>query len=143
MYIRISKILITVVSISLPVGGWFFDVVKLPPTHLFNPAWPPHARYHSACWLFAITLAAMGSLWLLWGNYTERNSRLAIWSAGFLPGFFYLSFLLALLIPGTTAWNDGETPFQLLPPQVIIAAGMLVVLIIAFSLTRKTQKMNS
>jgi len=108
--------------------------VKEPPTHLFNPDWPPHARYHSACWLIVITLAALGSLWLLWGKYRERDSRLSILSAAFLPGMFYVSFLPALLFPGTSPWNDGEAPFQLVAPQVIIAAAMVIVLIIALLL---------
>ena len=141
MNIRISKLLITIVSISLPAGGWFFDAIKQPPTHLFNPDWLPHARYHSACWLFSITIGAIGSLWLLWGSYKEQGSRLSLWMAAFLPGLFYASFLFALLIPGTTAWNDGEAPFQPIPPQVIIATIMVVVLIIALALSRTSQRL--
>ena len=139
MQTRIVKLLITLVSISLPVGGWFFDAIKEPPTHLYNPAWPPHARYHSACWLIVITLAALGSIWLLWGRYRERNSRLSILLAAFLPGMFYVSFLPALLFPGTSAWNDGEAPFQLVAPQVIIAAAMVMVLLIALLLYNYSQ----
>jgi len=52
---------------------------------------------------------------------------------------FYISFLPALLFPGTSVWNDGEAPFQLVAPQVIIAIAMLVVLVIALLLYSNAQ----
>ena len=125
----LAKILLTLACLPLSVGGWYFDAVRRPPTHLFNPNWPPHARYHDACWLFAISLAVLGAWWLLWGTHEARGSRLAVRGAAFLPGLFYAAFLLALVVPGVTPWNDGETPTQPVAPQVIMAVVALLGLV--------------
>lgn len=122
------KCLIAFASIMLTLGSWFFDAIRKPHTHLFNPEWLPHARYHSALWLFSITLSCLGSLWLLWGNYAQRDSPLAVWMAAFLPGLFYLSFFPSLLFRNTSAWDDGEKPFMPVAPQVIVSVVMLLVL---------------
>ena len=136
----LAKILLTLACLPLSVGGWYFDAVRQPPTHLFNPSWPPHARYHDACWLFAISVAVLGALWLLWGPHEARGARLAVRGAAFLPGLFYLSFLLALLVPGVTPWNDGETPTQPIAPQVIMAASSLLVLVAGLVLDERSRR---
>ncbi|TGE09834.1 hypothetical protein [Hymenobacter fodinae] len=122
------KLLIAFTGVALTVGGWFFDAIKKPYTHLFNPHWLPHARYHSALWLFAITLACGASLGLLWGHYPGQDTGLAIWMAAFLPGLFYLSFFPSLLFRNTSSWDDGETPFMPIAPQLVVATVMLLVL---------------
>ena len=142
MSLLIVKCLIAFTSVALMVGGWYFDAIKQPPTHLFNPHWLPHARYHSALWLFAISIATIGSLWLLWGNYAGRDSQLAIGMAAFLPALFYLSFFPALLFRNTSAWDDGETPFLFTAPQVLIAVVMLVLLLIAIGLDWHLRQVN-
>lgn len=128
MNLLLVKGLITVASVSLALGGWYFDAIKKPPTHLFNPHWLPHARYHSALWLFSISIASLGTLWLLWGSYPGRDSQLAIWMAAFLAGLFYLSFFPSLLFRQASAWDDGEAPFLFTAPQVLIALVMTLIL---------------
>ncbi|MFD1141013.1 hypothetical protein ACFQ4C_07830 [Larkinella insperata] len=131
MSLLLVKWLISFASVSLALGGWYFDAIRKPPTHLFNPHWLPHARYHSALWLFSISIASVGTLWLLWGQYPERDSQLAIWVAAFLSGLFYLSFFPSLLFRNASAWDDGEKPFLFTAPQVLIALIMTVILAIA------------
>lgn len=123
------KALIAFAGIALTLGGWYFDAIKKPYTHLFSPDWLPHARYHSALWLFAITVACLGSLGLLWGHYPGQDSQLAIWVAAFLPGLFYLSFFPSLLFRHASSWDDGEAPFMPIAPQVLVATVMLLVLV--------------
>ncbi|ADB39777.1 conserved hypothetical protein [Spirosoma linguale DSM 74] len=128
MSLAVVKALIAFASVSLSVGGWYFDAIKQPPTHLFNPDWLPHARYHSALWLFSVSLSSLGSLWLLWGSFEGRDSELAIRMAAFLPALFYLSFFPSLLFRNTSAWDDGEKPFLFTAPQVLISTLMLLLL---------------
>lgn len=137
MNLTIVKSLITVAGVALTLGGWFFDAVRKPYTHLFNPHWLPHARYHSALWLFAITFATGASLYLLWGNFAGRDSKLAVRMAAFLPGLFYLSFFPSLLFRTASAWDDGEAPFLFTAPQVLIAIIMVVVLAVALWLDNR------
>lgn len=35
-------------------------------THVFNPRWPPHARFHMATSLGMATILSPAALWLLW-----------------------------------------------------------------------------
>lgn len=130
----LAKLLLTLACLPLALGGWYFDAVRTPPTHLFNPAWPPHARYHDACWLLASSVATLGAWYLLWAPHEARNSRLAVRGAAFLPGLFYAAFLLALPVPGVTPWNDGKVPTQAVAPQIVLASAALLVLAAALLL---------
>ncbi|WP_420155310.1 hypothetical protein [Siphonobacter sp.] len=131
MSLALVKGLIAFSGIALTLGGWYFDAIKKPYTHLFSPHWLPHARFHSALWLFSITLANLGSLFLLYGNFAERDTQLAIYMAAFLPGLFYLSFFPSLLFRNASAWDDGEKPFLFTAPQVLVSMVMLLVLGVA------------
>lgn len=136
----LAKLLLTLATLPLAVGGWYFDAIRTPPTHLFNPAWTPHARYHDACWLFAISVATLGVWYVLWAPHEARNSRLAVRGAAFLLGLFYAAFLLALLVPGVTPWNDGEAHTQAVAPQVIMALVSLLVLAAALVLDARARR---
>jgi hypothetical protein len=47
---QISKLIVAFVAVYGGLGGILFDAV-IPGTarqHLWNPAWPPHAKFHNA-----------------------------------------------------------------------------------------------
>jgi len=101
-------------------------------THVFNPAWPPHARFHAA-FLSVFIWSVLGiAIWLLWRRTAEPEVGvrvaalvvLAIWTP-----FFYLS----LLVPGTSiAGGDppGTVPIKIgetvIEPQLIAAVFFLL-----------------
>jgi hypothetical protein len=79
---RSTKILLTiaaVVTFAVPA------IADLNATHMFNPLWPPHARLHGAALLLVNIASGAISLFLLWGSYAERGSRLAVSFAALLP----------------------------------------------------------
>ena len=70
-------------------------------THIFNPHWEPHARFHNAVGLFqAIGLTILG-LWLLWKKSSDFKTN--IFTAMMIPVLSWGSFFLAILIPGAGA----------------------------------------
>jgi Family of unknown function (DUF6640) len=57
----LGKILITLALAITAVGSLLADWNR---THVFNPEWPPHARFHEVAYLcLAVGASALG-LWL-------------------------------------------------------------------------------
>lgn len=68
-----GKVLISSVALLGPVGAFTADWNE---THVFNPKWPPHAKFHNGQTIAtAVELAAL-SLWQLWGP--SGGSRSAV-----------------------------------------------------------------
>jgi hypothetical protein len=97
------------------------SIMDLNSTHMTNPLWAPHARFHWSIQWYSITLLNSIALYLLWGSYKDAGSRLATIMAGLAPILFWGSFFPSLLMPGTSPWPDGVEPFTNIPPNVYIA----------------------
>lgn len=97
------------------------SIMDLNSTHMTNPLWPPHARFHFSIQWFSITALNSIALYLLFGRYEDAGSRLSIVMAGIAPILFWGTFFPSLLMPGTSPWPDGIEPFVSLPPNVFIA----------------------
>src|SRR5579862_4370670 len=70
-------------------------------THLFNPAWHPHARFHAAVMSFIVWGVAAIALWLLWRRSIEPG--LGIKVAALLALTLWTPFLYAdHLVPGSS-----------------------------------------
>jgi|SRR5829696_2406350 len=64
-----GRVLLTSVAALTTVGGFLADWNR---THLFNPAWPPHARFHDAVTIaLGGLLGACGLYFLLVGESGE------------------------------------------------------------------------
>jgi hypothetical protein len=102
-----SRALLATVASATAVGGFLADWNR---THLFNPNWPPHARFHDAQ---TITLGAMlGTAALVVLRRPGQES--AAVSAG-LTGAFWLSQGLSFAYPGT---GGLEAEFPELVPRI-------------------------
>ncbi|SNR29393.1 DUF6640 family protein [Blastococcus mobilis] len=60
---RTSRLVLTGAAVGTIVGTARAD---LNATHVFNPEWPPHARFHGAAGLGTVAGAQLLALWLLW-----------------------------------------------------------------------------
>jgi len=97
-----------VLTLSLAAGMIAFAVFQWNTTHVFNPKWHPHARFHAVqLGLFFITLSGIG-LWLLWGS--AINPPTAAWLAAAVPLVFWGGEFAALLVPGTDPSPDPANP---------------------------------
>jgi hypothetical protein len=84
------------------VSGFLADWNR---THLFNPAWPPHARFHDAMTIALGTGLGGVSIYLL-RNEADRR-EVALGAA--LPALFWGSMGAAFAFPGT-AGLEAEFP---------------------------------
>jgi uncharacterized protein DUF6640 len=101
-------------------------------THVFNPEWHPHARFHAVQLTGLATAASILGLWLLWRRSAEP--RVAATVAAILPLVFWAGEFYALLVPGTDPAFDLDNPNTVdLPIGVavygnLLFAGLMVVL---------------
>src|SRR5919112_3929662 len=91
---RSARTALRTIAVMTAVGGFAADWNR---THLFNPAWPPHARFHDAMTI-ALGLGLGGSaLYFLRDGADERD--VAIGAA--LPAAFWAAMGAAFTFPGT------------------------------------------
>ena len=60
---RISRVVLTGTAIGTILGTGYADLNR---THVFNPNWPPHARFHGAAGWGTVAGSQLLALWLLW-----------------------------------------------------------------------------
>jgi hypothetical protein len=129
-----------ILSFVLVVGAIVSTAVDWNTTHLFNPAWHPHARFHDALFLLFLDATTLVMLWLLWRRSSEPAvgiKAVALYSAALWTPFLYIE----ALIPGTSLLASADVPVlkvagMVLAPNLIIAVVMLVLTIAGYWLGR-------
>jgi hypothetical protein len=136
-----SKIILTVLCSATIIIPTIMDLNN---THMTNVQWKPHARLHWAIQYLSITIIQCIAIYLLWGNYADKNSVLVTWFTGLAPIFFWGMFIPALLFPGTDTWPDGVEPpkefpelFKRIHPNMILSLIITVAAITAIFLDLK------
>ncbi len=134
-----GKNLLTGVAVFTTVGGFLFDWNK---THLFNPYWPPHAKFHDAMTiLLGFTLGLTG-LYLLQKKKGDKTTNLQYGTL--LPTFFWAAQACSIAFPGAKGL-EAEFPEKV--PQfgpiklneVAVSALMLGLLGLGYSLVKKSR----
>jgi hypothetical protein len=92
MHSHLSYGLITLVAVLTSSLAYVFDWNE---THVYNPRWPPHAKFHNAQTLLLGPLLAAVSLWLLWFKH-------GVDSAVVTSSLYWIAQLGSLLLPGTS-----------------------------------------
>ena len=107
------------------------DAVDWNETHLFNPSWTPHAKFHDVAMLHLLTGVCLMALWLLWRRSLEPLVAAKV--AFLIPVIFWAAFFYATwLVPGTSlkAMPDEELPaiagFELYPNWIIAAVNVIL-----------------
>jgi hypothetical protein len=106
------------VAVATTVGGFAVDWNR---THLFNPSWPPHAKFHDAMTISLGALLGGTALWFLRGDAsndqpgdgrTERgdSTRADLALGALLPALFWTAQGSAFLYPGGAAGLQAEFP---------------------------------
>ncbi len=90
----LGRLLITFSLIATIVGPIRADCNR---THIFNPEWPPHARFHAIAGLCMTTGFSLIGLWLLWAGLS-CFPRFLVSAA--IPVISWGSFFLAAITPG-------------------------------------------
>ena len=104
---QISTWIIAFVAVYGGFGGFLFDAV-IPATarqHQWNPAWPPHAKFHNGQTMMFGALNMIIALIILFALRPLSLPLLLVAAA--VAETCFASMLLAPIFPGT-AWSDPE-----------------------------------
>ena len=96
--------LFALVLFMLPVGV-LTPILEVGPTHVFNPAWPGHARLHEVWQLLTNMLLAGFAVWLA---VSQKNYQLASFVGVMVNAAFLAAALLAPAYGGTMRHSDGS-----------------------------------
>jgi Family of unknown function (DUF6640) len=107
--VRLSRLILSGNAVGTIVGTARADLNR---THLFNPEWRPHARFHSAAGWGTVATSQLLALWLLWRPGGQGDhSDVAVKVAALLPALAWMPFFPALLTPGTAVEDEpGHLP---------------------------------
>ena len=103
---EIARYLIAFVAV-FNFGGLVADAI-VPATsrqHLFNPSWPPHAKFHNAQTMLMGLVSGTLSLAILFGTPSFTLPVLLL--AAVIAANYFMTMALAPLFP-KTAWMDPE-----------------------------------
>ena len=133
----IAKYLVAFVAL-FNFGGLVADAI-IPAgarQHLFNPLWPPHAKFHNGQTMLMGIFGGALSLAILFGSHPLTMPAFLVAAAVALNYFAAMAF--APLFPGT-AWSDPEFAAELprplgLAPQQLVSYALCLVVLIAIAL---------
>jgi hypothetical protein len=108
-------------------------------SHIFNPRWPSHARFHGVVALTMTSTLAGLNLWSLWSPSTDRRtSRLF---AAAVPVGYWAPFFLAPLVRGTGV-DDPPHPIPRVvgvPTSLLGAAATTLTAVAGWLLDRRSR----
>ena len=90
-----GRILLTLSGIANALGAFIADFNK---THVFNPKWPPHAKFHNGQTMSMGAGLGLLTLYYTWSSTTAPHETLT--TAAFLGSLYWLTGLSAILYPG-------------------------------------------
>ncbi len=134
-----SRILFLLSGLFLPIGSHLADYSR---THIFNPKWMPHAKFHTGQTLAFSLVLGLLTIWFAWRKSADlKTSVLA--TASFASAYWICQDL-AILYPGTRFFDpDIHAAFFLgIAAQVWIGAAALIIVAIACFLALRTEPMS-
>jgi hypothetical protein len=93
----VGKVLISLSAAGTMVGAYIADWNE---THIHNPTWPPHAKFHNAQTMSMGVGLGLAALYHLW---KPGRSRQSLDSAAVIASLYGLTQLSAVLYPGTAS----------------------------------------
>lgn len=129
-----ARILVTVCVL---IYALLVPVLEINNTHVFNPAWAPHARLHEVWQLATNTGLGVFCLWLAW---FRKEVRLPSLLAIFITGGFMLAYAIRTGYGGSMAHPDGtEKTLMGLNAGVVVFGLVILFSVIAVLLDRRSR----
>ena len=108
----IGLLLLTGLAVFVAISAIVFDFT---PTHLYNPTWPEHARFHGYLSVARTVLIMVVIVALAWGPVRAADRLSWAILALLLLGWLLIWFLAPLAVPGTVDRVDLWFPAALTP----------------------------
>lgn len=131
-----GRLLLSAIAVFLAVGSFVADWNS---THIFNPNWPPHAKFHTAHTLAMSSFLALTTLFFAWRRVGDGQTNNLI--ALLLAGAYFWTQGAAVFFPNV-AWTDpeflsaGQSLGQFPPPQLIMDAAVTALVLLSTWLLR-------
>ncbi|KAK4245742.1 hypothetical protein C7999DRAFT_42760 [Corynascus novoguineensis] len=139
----LGKLLFTIDAVGLLLGAPLADYNH---THIFNPRWPPHAKFHCAQTINLSVTLGLATLYYTWRSsflpksvpppIAREREQDSLRTALFTGTIYWIAGLASILYPGT-AWVDPEFDPSGLPPQVPIFVGFGSAALLGWMLDRQ------
>jgi hypothetical protein len=130
------RILVSLVALATVVGPYAADWNA---THIHNPTWPPHAKFHNAqTMLLGLALGAC-SLFFAWRRAGDARPRFRV--ATLFAALYWITQLGSIAFPGTAFVDPERAGTGLLlgvPAQVVISVVSLTLLGVALAIEGRT-----
>jgi hypothetical protein len=98
-----SRLIISVIAIFTSLSPFLADFNQ---THVFNPLWPPHAKFHNGQTMTLGLICGIISIYFLWFRKASTDIENLKMSCLF-AALYFLAMAPAILYPGT-AFADPE-----------------------------------
>jgi len=110
-----AQVLLTLSTLGYSLIPAIFDSNN---THMTNPLWVPHARFHVVWQVVTYVCVAILALYFIWGDHGDGSTHL--WYAALLSVAAYFGFFTAVattkLYGGATYDPNGVIPYR--PPFI-------------------------
>ena len=145
---RIGALLLTLVAVFTVVSPFVFDWNA---THIYNPRWTPHAKFHNAQTMLLAVFLGFSTLYFTWRTArATAERRLQLKAAILFALAYWVTQILGVTFPGTAlldpefvASNPTVQSFTI-PIQPIVDVVIFVLLGIAYYLeNRRINEQNS
>ncbi|KAM0720183.1 hypothetical protein Q7P37_004319 [Cladosporium fusiforme] len=115
-------------------------------THIHNPRWPPHARFHNGQTMSLGVLLALTSTYFAFRPAFQRLSsaevKHSILCAAVIGSFYCSAAISAIFYPGTH-WFDPEFPMEGLTQREIFSAQVVIMWLAYYLEFRRVGKAKS
>lgn len=126
--IKIGAWLITIVAIITGVGAYLADWNE---THIYNPYWPPHAKFHNGQTMAFAALFGIISLYFLW--FRKEGDKLSNMKVAVIfAGIYWIAQAAAFLFPGVAA-TDPQFFVNGVPPTLLGLSYQMILQIVLLS----------
>jgi hypothetical protein len=123
-----SRLIFTVIGVTLPIAAHLADMNR---THIYNPHWPPHAKFHNGQTLSMSLLLGGLTIFLAW--CPSNNVPAMLVAAAGAASLYFISQSTAILYPNTAYFDPEFKPQTVrgLPLAVVIAMVYLSAVVVA------------
>ncbi|MBL7260134.1 DUF6640 family protein [Paractinoplanes lichenicola] len=120
-----GKVLISISAAGTGIGAYIADWNE---SHIYNPAWPPHAKFHNAQTMSMGVVLGLIALYYLW---KPAQTRASLATGAVLAGVYGITQLTVVFYPGISSVDPpGENTwpqlFTTLPSLAFVLGGYLL-----------------
>ena len=102
-FLTAGRIIITLAALSNSISPYLADFNA---THVYNPNWPPHARFHNGQTMSLGLVLGLTTLYFAWRpvlsstSFTKAMSRDSMFSAALVGSLYWITGVSAGFYPG-------------------------------------------